>query len=201
MLIGPKQDQAFSEILREYEDGYDANFLFLDSTLLKAAKINSRNGVSFFSSRRWRKDMKPLQISALRNLKLQPQEKGIQVIARQVAELAVTITNGRPYDFVSNVPGGSSGRLWNFAALIAYFVAKELDAPLQQPLIGSSLARCRSSHPKQSELFRPHYREASLAGDFGLLVDDVATSGVHFEKCVDLLRKRGKSVVCVSWIS
>ena len=108
-MIEDDQPIQFTDVIREYNSSSDANFLFLNSTLVPCLKINSRNSVSYFSPRRWRKGIKPLQISALKNLKLQPREDGVYVIARQIAEMAVTLTNGMPYEFVTNVPGRQFG--------------------------------------------------------------------------------------------
>jgi hypothetical protein len=193
--------ESFKEMASEYSRSFDANLLFLDAVLLSGVRMKTRKEISFFSPRRWRKELKPLQVAAFKNLKLQPQESSVQLIAREIAETALMLTNGKPYDFVCNVPGGSSRLVWNFAALIARSVAKELDVPYGAGLEGRTTARSRSSHPKQSDCFHPLYREGILHGDFGLLVDDVATSGVHFEKSVALLKKHGKSVVCISWIT
>ena len=201
MLVIQNQPQPFKQLIEEYNSSFDANFMFLNSTLLSSLKVSSRNSVSFFSPRRWRKDLKSLQVVALKNLKLQAPEDGVQVIARQIVSLSQTIANGNPYEFVTHVPGGSSGRAWNFAALIAYSVAKELGVPHQPAFIGSTSSIARSSHPSKARYFRPGYCEGVITGSFGLLVDDVATTGTHFEKCLEVLRKHDKSVVCISWIS
>lgn len=142
---------------------------------------------------------------AMRNLKRQPSVYAAKLAASQIAQLADEITNGRPYDFVTYVPSGDALRRRNFASAVAEAVAVELGVPFRMLLGGGSARKHSTSHPKQSQYFRPRYAGAASAGaedgDFGLLVDDVATSGVHFERCVAELKRHGKSAVCVAWIS
>lgn len=187
----------------EYTQWTNPNFQFLDETLLTAPRHHRRGNVAYFSLRSWRKSIKPFQTAAMRNLKNQPDLEVTAVIAEQLAGLATTITNGRAYEFVSAVPGGSSGRKHNFASILAFHVAEKLGVPLRTPLTGSLLTNriSKSSHPRQGIYFRAHYVPGALDECFGLLVDDVATSGTHFEKCVRALSAHDKSVVCVSWVS
>lgn len=199
-----KASYEFSLERFTYEYNYleEPNFLFLNSTLTSAMNQRSRSGVTFFSARGWRKSVKPMQIAAMRNLKKQPSEAAVKAIASDIVTCASTITNGRPYEFVCSVPGGTSHKKENFASLIGRCAACELGVRYFDPLLTAQTGRS-SSHPKQSRHFRPRYRNDTAEGDFdfGLLVDDVATTGIHFERCVDLLRLNGKSVVCVSWVS
>ncbi|WP_163268782.1 hypothetical protein [Chelativorans alearense] len=136
----------------------------------------------------------------MRNLKGVPDETTVRGIAREVAACASTITNGKPYDFICGVPGGSSSKKENFGSLVARYVADELNIGYCAPLV-TRVAGGRSSHPKQSMHFRSSYVGHALEGTFGLLVDDVATSGAHFADCVKQFRSHGIAVVCVSWIS
>lgn len=137
----------------------------------------------------------------MRNLKLNPNRDTIRGIACEIVACASTITNGRPYEFVCGVPGGSSGKRENFASLIARFAAQDLGITYCTPLITVAVGNYSSSHPKQSMKFRCRYDGSVAAGRFGLLVDDVATTGTHFANCVQRLKDAGISVVCVSWIS
>lgn len=191
----------YSDSLAEYRYLDDPNFLFLDKTLLTNLKRASRRSITFFSTRAWRKGLKDIQIATMRNLKSQPNEQALRCIGRQIAEAAVSITNGKPYDFVCGVPGGSSGKTHNFASLIARMVASELGIAYCAPLTGRMVRRVSSSHPRQSAYFRSRLADAPPEGDFGLLVDDVVASGAHFERCVKTMQTHSKSVVCMAWVS
>lgn len=190
----------FQELTREYNLSVNQNFLFLQETLIAEVRRRCRRGTTFFAPRSWRKPVKHLQVAAIRHLKNCPDEASVRAIACEVAACALTITNGKPYNFVCGVPGGSSRKKENFGSLIARFVADELDIRYCAPLATGTAGKCSTSHPRQSMNFRSRYVGGVPEGSFGLLVDDVATSGSHFADCVSQLRKQGISVVCVSWI-
>ena len=43
-------------------------------------------------------------------------------------------------------------------------------------------------------------RDQRVRGKLCLLIDDVATTGTHFQRCVGQLSKLDTSTVCISWI-
>jgi len=187
------------EIDNRYREHQDPNFSFLHSTLVYTNRRNIRDCVSYFTVRAWRKELKPLQISAVRNLKAHPTSAALDAIAEEIAGCALAITNGSPYEFVCSVPPGTCKKE-NFATHIGRAVAREMNVEFSPVLHTASYGRGRSSHPQKSLQFRARFEGELPQGKIGLLVDDVATTGTHFAQCVEQFRKLGISVVCVSWI-
>lgn len=164
----------FEDLTREYIVNDDPNYLFLNETLISEIRRRSRYEVTFFSARSWRKPLKPIQVAAMRNLKNRPDEAAVREIAREAASCASTITNGKPFDLVCSVPGGSSCKKENFASLIGRFVAEELNIGYREALATAEAGGTSSSHPKQSMHFRSRYTGGQLDGCFALLVDDTS---------------------------
>ncbi|MCR4265763.1 phosphoribosyltransferase [Nitratireductor sp. ZSWI3] len=193
--------EGFAALTREYVPE-NPNFAFLDETLLRKSSHRERNGTVFFSCRSWRRDLKKLQISSIRNLKRWPDERPVELISDQIAALAKKITNGEPYRFVVPVPAGSSQRDVNFASIIAPFVAQKLGSTCRNLLQGRiSGPHSASSHPRQSFRFEVSCPLNEKGEGLVLLVDDVATTGAHFGRSVACLRRLGYSAVCISWVS
>lgn len=193
---------SFSDLASEYAGYSNPNYDFLESTLLQKRYQRRRKGVTYFSCRGWRKDLRNIQLNSLRSLKKFPDEIPIRKIAIQISELAKNITNGEPYRAVVPVPSGSSGKERNFASILAAYVADELRAPCENILEGRiDGPHSRSSHPMQSRRFNVRFRPGGENRGLVLLIDDVATTGTHFSRCVSCLRRHGYSAVCVSWVS
>lgn len=180
----------------------NSSFLFLEKTLLRKISHKERRGSSFFSCRCWRAEIKRLQVASFRNLKQNADEKSLRLIGEQIADLASRITNGEPYRYVVPVPGGSSRKKKNFASILAPFVARRIGTVSHELLEGRIEGKhSTSSHPMQSLRFQVSCRDEEPGRGLVLLVDDVATTGVHFSRCVEQLRERGYSAVCISWVS
>lgn len=191
------------QLFREYDAAPDPNFLFLDQTLHRDIRPRKRKDLTFFTVRSWRQNVRDLQMRAMRNLKRSPSDFVARHIAQEIAEAALMITNGAPYECVCPVPAGSSGKVNNFSTIISSYVAQKLELPLCRALEGSVVRRSYSvsSHPRQSQYFRSRLVDDNVRGKFCLLVDDVATTGTHFKRCVDQLHKLEAPVLCVSWVS
>jgi predicted amidophosphoribosyltransferase len=178
----------------------DPNFSFLKSSLIQTNRRRIRDSVSYFSVRSWRKQLKPLQIASVRNLKANPSEAALRSIAEEIAECACAITNGRPYNFVCPVPSGTPRKKKNFSHLIARSVANYMNINFCPVLETVSEGGAGSSHPQKSLRFKARLEGERPAGKIGLIVDDVATTGSHFVQCVEQFRRFDVPVVCVSWI-
>ncbi|WP_173934916.1 phosphoribosyltransferase [Chelativorans sp. Marseille-P2723] len=197
--MGEHSSVSFAESNLVYQSA-DPNLLFLSSTLLFTGRRLVRESTSYFPVRGWRKELKPLQIAAVRNIKVNPTEAALSTIAKEIADYAATVTNGSPYDFVCGVPPGTSRSKENFAMLIARAVADRMNIDFSAALRTTSTGKGRSSHPQESVRFRVRLEDDVPDGKIALLVDDVTTTGSHFRRCVDQFRRKGMSVVCVSWI-
>lgn len=190
-----------TQLFHEYSSSPDPNLLFLDQTLLQRVKVHKRGATSYFSVRAWRQNVRELQLKAMRNLKRTPSEENAQHIASEIVAAARLLTNGAAYDWVCPVPAGSSGKTNNFATIIAWYVARELKVPKYTALENVTIARKSvSSHPQQSRHFRSRIVDQRVRGKLCLLIDDVATTGTHFQRCVGQLSKLDTSTVCISWI-
>ncbi|WP_336056978.1 phosphoribosyltransferase [Nitratireductor sp. CH_MIT9313-5] len=190
-----------TKLFREYHGAPDPNFLFLEQTLLRRMKVHKRGQVAYFSVRAWRQSVRELQLKAMRNLKRSPSEESAKQIAREIAEAAMLITNGAAFDCVCPVPAGSSGKTNNFATIISWYVSKELELAHYQALENVTVAKSYgSSHPQQSRHFRSRVVDHRVRNKMCLLIDDVATTGTHFARCVGQLAKHDTSTICITWI-
>lgn len=192
--------QRLEELTADYDSDFDPSFSFLDATLVKKRTCGARSGMTYFSCRSWRASMKPFQLRCFRSMKAAPNRQSLIQMAGEIGECAVSITNGAVYDFVCPVPSGNSERRFNFSSLLASFAAREIGVPCYDLLSGSIEGQRSSSHPRQSMKFRAKLKGARPRGDIVLLVDDVTTTALHFEKCVKQLTGAGYATVCVSWV-
>ena len=119
--------------------------------------------------------------------------------AVSIAALACELFGDHPADAVTSVPCGHSRRPDCFGKQLAQAVAAEFQLArfvqifADRPAVGGS-------HPKQNRQLTPLVQIGRPPQSL-LLVDDLATSGVHLEESTIALRKLGVSGPAMAWIS
>lgn len=170
---------------------------FLDRTLIQKKSALERNGVGYVAVRAWRKDAKELQIAAMRSVKAAPTWAIAEKIALELTAFVDTFHGPNFFEVVVPIPAGSSGMKNSLTVLIASTVADRLRLPFRDCLVPQGVPGV--SHPKKSQGIRPYSVDAPTLGRV-LLMDDVATSGVHVEMAVRGLRAHGASASAMVWI-
>jgi hypothetical protein len=170
---------------------------FLSDTLIKRRRLRSRNSCHYLALRSWAKPIKAYQISALRALKAAPPLELIEDIAAEMAS-AFRAVHGHPADAcVVPVPCGHSGPDC-LSAKLAQSVARQLNLECVEAFF--CMDQRGTSHPK-TNLRRPKMRLKVEIDKPVILIDDVATSGVHIEEAARLLLQTAPTVWPMVWIS
>ena len=170
---------------------------FLLDTLLLRSRVRSRNGISYYALRTWRKTIKTEQIAAIKAIKAGPHHPLEAQICDDVIHWIGSTFGAKRFAAIVPVPCGHSGD-----DCLSLRAAQRLGAKLGIPVVEAfaPLAVTGSSHPKTNRT-RPRMRlRQDLSGDI-LLFDDVATSGSHLEEATKLLRSERNSVTAVAWIA
>ncbi len=97
--------------------------------------------------RQWRKPIKPYQLKAIMALKAADEHSCVNLIATEIAE-QVQKVYGNLFTHIVPIPGGNSGSKRSFSVLIAEAVAKQLELPCKNVLVGEVLT-VGKSHPKK----------------------------------------------------
>ena len=171
---------------------------FLLDTLFHRLSLRSRNAATFVSLRTWRKSIKTHQMAAFVAVKQNPPEGFLSTVADEIVAAAKHLYGEQTIKIVVPIPGGSSRAGESFSVLLAQQVARKLDCPCIQALAGSH-AEGGKSHPKKSSRLKPYQVVKPVTG-ITLIVDDVVTSGRHFELAKMALRASGATCFAVAWI-
>ena len=171
---------------------------FLLDTLFHRLSLRSRSAATFVSLRTWRKSIKAHQIAAFVAVKQNPPEGFLSAVADEIVAAARHLYGDHTIKTVVPIPGGSSGLGESFSVQLARQIAKKLDCPCIQALAGTP-AEGGSSHPKKSSRLKPYQVVEPVTG-ITLIVDDVVTSGRHFELAQMALRATGATCFAVAWI-
>ncbi|MBC8037935.1 MAG: hypothetical protein H7X89_12045 [Rhizobiales bacterium] len=171
---------------------------FLLDTLFHRLSLRSRSAATFVSLRTWRKSIKTHQIAAFAAVKQSPPPGFVNLVADEIVTAARHLYGVQTVKTVVPIPGGSSGLQESFSVLLAKQVAKKLDCPCVQALAGSQ-TEGGASHPKKSSRLKPYQVIEPVTG-ITLIVDDVVTSGRHFELAQTALRNSGATCFAVAWI-
>ena len=170
---------------------------FLLETLIKRTRLHVRNGRNYATVRTWRAPAKAYQIDAIKLLKEYPNAAFVDAAANELVNVATALIGRSNIDSVVSVPCGHSKTAHCFAGLLAGAVATHLGVPYIDAF--ERQTRAGASHPRQSSriakpklLRKPH---GSV-----LLIDDVATSGRHFELAIDALSPHVEHVAALAWI-
>ena len=188
--------EGFAEDAASFKAEPISNFLF--ETLIPKKRLLARNGISFLALRQWRKPIKPYQLKAVMALKTVEDHACVNAIALEIVE-QVQKVYGNLFTHVVPIPGGNSGRKRSFSVLIAEAVAKLMELPCQNVLVGEALT-VGKSHPKKSTTLKPYSLSEEITGNV-LIVDDITTSGRHIELATLALRQTCNYCTAVVWIA
>ena len=171
---------------------------FLFDTLIVKQRLLGRNGAAYLALRQWRKPIKPYQLKAIEAIKAFHEHICLEDVASEIAT-AVQKIYGHLFTVIVPIPGGSSGREKSFSVALAETVAKKMNIPCKDILIGQPVAK-GASHPKKSATLKPYTLREKVSG-YVLVIDDVATSGRHIELAVQALKPNSDFCAAVAWIS
>jgi hypothetical protein len=170
---------------------------FLQNTLIKGARLHSKDGMAYLTVRKWKSQVKDSQIAALEGLKIVPSEIAAAAIAHELFQTANTVFSGPRFDGVIPIPGGSSGMSRSLSVCIAEQLAKLMKVPLVLALEGE-LSSGRS-HPRKSQKLKSYQLKEALVGHF-LLIDDVVSSGRHLSFACKALKNVGATCSTLVWL-
>lgn len=170
---------------------------FLVKTLIQKIAIRERKQISYLRLCSWRRSIKESQLAALKILKHYRPPEFVDLAADQFVFGLKKIYGSQVISNVVPVPCGNSGHHDCFSRQLAVRIAQKTAARVVFALEGD-LGR-GSSHPKKSNHWKAPRLTTKINGP-ALLVDDIATSGVHMTKSLDVLRKNGVDAVGVAWI-
>jgi PAS fold len=175
----------------------DTGGQFLLDTLLAKRSVRFREDMSYLTIRAWRGSVKQHQIKALRAVKKTLPGEFIANMGRECAAEIHRLVGTNTFKFAVPVPCGHSpeGSCLSFA--LAKAVAVELGIPVIQAF--AYLSQIGSSHPK-GNLTRQKMKLVREVPGPAILIDDVATSGLHLQECSSLLKARGTETFAVAWI-
>lgn len=179
------------------EVGEDAILSFLARTLPKAPALKGKGGFAYVVVRRWRAQLKDVQLAAIKGLKISPRAETVEFAASEIAQAVDQLFSGSNFSCVVPVPSGSSGTSNGLSVRIAEQVASSMGLPFNNCLDGEIDAG--SSHPKRNVKLKPYRVTRPVSGQV-LLVDDIATTGTHLALARDAIMSTGASVFAVAWI-
>ncbi|MBS0244800.1 MAG: phosphoribosyltransferase [Proteobacteria bacterium] len=171
-----------------------ATFLF--ETLQRKHRFRSRGGMPFLTTASWRTPIKKYQIQALKQLKADPPAAFVEAVAKEMCKAANLMVGLSNVTCVTNIPcGHSQGRC--LSELLARALAREISAPYLSTF--KRQIRKGSSHPRTNGGLEPFVVENVPKGTV-LLVDDVVSSGRHFEMAIQKLAPLVGHVAGIAWI-
>lgn len=161
--------------------------------------VFSRGDVSWVACRAWRWSSKRADLAAFRAAKRAAVPAVVEAAAGDVARLVRRLAGGLSGWTVTAVPCGNSGTEECFGKRLGRATAAELGLPFAQ-IFEDRLVEGGSSHPRRFDRLGPLTWRERPAGPV-LLVDDLATTGLHVAQALGALRGEGCAALAVVWIS
>jgi hypoxanthine-guanine phosphoribosyltransferase len=177
--------------------GQDAILAFLARTLPKQPTLKARNDIAYTVVRRWKSQLKETQIAAIQALKISNDSVTAQMAAAEIVETVSRLFVGMKFDSVVPIPGGSSGMSNSLSVQIGECVAAKLEIPCLNCL--ENKTEFGTSHPKKSMKLKSYSVLGKVTGSV-LLVDDIATTGIHMKKAHAALTNANVAVFAIAWI-
>lgn len=161
--------------------------------------VFSRHETSWVACRAWRWSTKQADLAVFRAVKRDRAPAVIEAAAREIALLARRLFGGLPGWTVVPMPCGNSGTEQCFGKHLARESAAALGLPFAQ-VFEDRLVEGGSSHPQRYARLAPLVWRDRPVGPV-LLVDDLATTGLHVEQALGALRDEGLPALAMVWIS
>jgi hypothetical protein len=168
------------------------------ASLLYRPTIFQRKDVRWIAAHAWRSQAKERGLRALKVVKDDLDPFFIREAAKPLAALICQLFGTELASAVTCVPCGHSCRPDCFGKRLAQAVGEALAVPFVQ--VFADQPRAGTSHPKQSSELPP-LRQIARPPRSTIVVDDLATSGVHLEQAVLALRRMGVAASAIAWIS
>ncbi len=194
------QNATTQTILSEDASKFQAEPIskFLFDTLISKQRLLGRNGAAYLALRQWRKPIKHYQIKAMEAIKASDEHISLEEVATEMAT-AVKKIYGNLFTVIVPIPGGSSGKAKSFSVALAETMARKMQIPCKDILVGQLVAK-GASHPRKSASLKPYTLREKVSGHI-LVVDDIATSGRHIELAIEALKPNSDFCAAVAWIS
>ncbi len=182
-------------------DGVDgkAGSLGILGALVWRPAIFSRHDASWASCRSWRWSSKKADLRLFKAAKAQRPRVVIDGAAHDICVLLERLGGGWPGYSVTAMPCGNSGRSDCFGRLLGESVAAELGLPFS-PVFEDRLVAGSSSHPQKYTRLPPLVVKTRPTGPV-ILIDDLATTGLHMEEALGALRHLGIATFGIVWLS
>ena len=178
-------------------DDHDTAGQFLLDTLVLKRSLRVREDTTYFTIRAWRHSIRQHQIKALRAVKKAPLPDFVRLVARECATEIHRLVGVNSFQFVVPIPCGHSPEETCMSSALAKAIGVELALPVIQAF--PHLQQKGSSHPKEN-LKRDRMRQVQAVPGPAILIDDVATSGVHLGEASSLLKASGTATFAVAWL-
>ncbi len=204
-FLSPEIQQGLSASVGKLEEPAAAHLdssptsRFLFETLPKKQILHERNGSCYVSLRKWQRDIKEHQLSALFATKITPPQEFINEVADEMADCVKKLYGVSTINIVVPVPGGSSQQTRSLSEKIAERLAEQLRVECRHVLQNNGAVTKGRSHPIKSASMKAYSVKEKVNGCV-LLVDDVASSGKHLELAQSAIRESGATCFAMSWI-
>lgn len=198
-------------MLMPFVDFANATFLFgedqapsepsqppLLKSLVYRPTLYRRNDIRWIAAYAWRARSKARGLSALKEAKKELDPSVLAEAAKSINTLIREIFGDKAVDAITCIPCGHSRRPDCFSKRLAQAVADAAELPFLPIFADRPCAGV--SHPKQS-LSLPSLQQIADPPRSMILVDDIATSGLHVEEVMLALRRMGVTISTLVWIS
>ncbi len=175
----------------------DAAGQFLLETLISKRAVRFREDMSYLTVRAWRGSIKQHQIKALRAIKKSLPGEFVSTVGRECASEIHRLVGNNTFQFIVPIPCGHSPENSCLSLAMAKAVGVELGIPVIQAF--AYLDQKGTSHPKEN-MKRQKMKLVQEVSGSAILIDDVATSGVHLQEASALLKAQGTETFAVAWI-
>lgn len=166
-------------------------------TLIEKPVIRARDGITYVTAFARRESIKEQLLRALNILKRQLPDVFVAETARRMAAVLRKLFGANAFPVIVPAPCGHSQRDDCLSVRPAQRTAREVGASLALALAAPHAHG--SSHPHESRKWRTPKVLCDLRGKV-LVMDDVATTGVHISRCLPVLRRAGADAMGVAWI-
>jgi hypothetical protein len=170
---------------------------FLLETLIFKRAVRFREDMSYLTVRAWRGSIKQHQIKALRAIKKSLPGEFVSTMGRECASEILRLVGNNTFQFIVPIPCGHSPENSCLSLAMAKAVGVELGIPVIQAF--AYLDQKGTSHPKEN-VKREKMKLIQEVPGSAILIDDVATSGVHLQEASALLKAQGTESFAVAWI-
>ena len=159
-------------------------------------KWNKMRTVRFFSLRVWNSRDKRNEIDRMKRIKKECFPEAVENIAQEIFTTITETFQHLPEFIVTNAPRGHASVENHLATLVSQKVASKLNKPYERIFIDRALGG--TTHPKNFSKRGTISTSGMPSGKNIILIDDIASSGVTIEQCVNTLAEN--FVIPIVWV-